>query len=108
MDAATAGRLGRQNRASYRRAGGEDPDFTDPSPAGYRSVLGLIRLAKTYTPERLEAACRRALVMSAWRLKSVASILKTGLDRQPLPESTESQRSLLPSHDNIRGAGYYH
>jgi transposase len=75
---------------------------------GYRSVLGLIRLAKAYAPERLEAACQRALATSACRLKSVASILKTGLDRQPLPESTESQLSLLPSHDNIRGAGYYH
>ncbi|AMV70857.1 IS21-like element ISPsy14 family transposase [Desulfuromonas carbonis] len=75
---------------------------------GYRSVLGLIRLAKTYTPERLEAACQRALATNACRLKSVASILKTGLDRQSLPESTESQLSLLPSHDNIRGAGYYH
>jgi transposase len=75
---------------------------------GYRSVLGLIRLAKTYTPERLEAACQRALATSACRLKSVASILKTGLDRQPLPKSTESQLSLLPSHDNIRGASYYH
>jgi len=38
----------------------------------------------------------------------VASILKTGLDRQPLPESADSQLSLLPNHDNIRGATYYH
>lgn len=75
---------------------------------GYRSVLGLIRLAKTYTPERLEAACQRALATGAWGFKSVASILKTGLDRQPLPELEEAQPSLLPSHDNIRGAGYYH
>jgi len=75
---------------------------------GYRSVLGLIRLAKTYSPERLEAACVRALALGACRLKSVASILKTGLDRQPLPESADSQLSLLPSHDNIRGATYYH
>jgi len=74
---------------------------------GYRSVLGLIRLAKTYTPERLEAACTRALALRACRLKSVASILKTGLDRQPLPES-DPQPSLLPGHDNIRGATYYH
>jgi len=74
---------------------------------GYRSVLGLIRLAKTYTPERLEAACTRALALRACRLKSVASILKTGLDRQPLPEA-DPQRSLLPGHDNIRGATYYH
>ena len=75
---------------------------------GYRSVLGLIRLAKTYSPERLEAACQRALALRACRLKSIASILKTGLDRQPLPETTGTQRSLLPRHDNIRGATYYH
>lgn len=75
---------------------------------GFRSVMGLIRLAKTYTPERLEAACERALATNACRLKSVASILKTGLDRQPLPETTATQLSLLPSHENIRGAGYYH
>jgi transposase len=74
---------------------------------GYRSVLGLIRLAKTYSPERLEAACARALTTGAYRLKSVASILKTGLDRQPLPEP-DTQPSFLPSHDNIRGATYYH
>jgi hypothetical protein len=70
--------------------------------------MGLIRLAKTYTSERLEAACERALATNVCRLKSVASILKTGLDRQPLPETTTTQLSLLPSHENIRGAGYYH
>lgn len=75
---------------------------------GYRSVLGLIRLAKNYTPQRLEAACQRALANGAGGLKSVASILKTGLDRQPLPETSEQQLSLLPRHDNIRGADYYH
>ena len=75
---------------------------------GFRSVLGLLRLAKTYSPERLEAACARALAINACRLKSVASILKTGLDRQPLPEPTSTQLTLLPDHENIRGAGYYH
>jgi transposase len=75
---------------------------------GYRSVLGLIRLAKSYSPERLEAACARALATNACQYKSVASILKTGLDRQPLPEPRTSQRPLLPDHDNIRGATYYH
>jgi len=28
---------------------------------GYRSCLGIMRLAKTYSPERFEAACTRAL-----------------------------------------------
>jgi DNA replication protein DnaC len=30
--------------------------------------MGLIRLAKTYTPERLEAACERALATNACRI----------------------------------------
>lgn len=75
---------------------------------GYRSVLGLIRLAKTYTPQRLEAACQRALKLNVSTYKSVASILKTGLDRQPLPEAPGSQLPLPLNHENIRGSSYYH
>jgi transposase len=72
---------------------------------GYRACLGLLRLAKEYSPERLEAACRRALAIGSPRYKSVASILKAKLDHQT--DST-SQMDLLPLHDNIRGPGYYH
>jgi transposase len=74
---------------------------------GYRACLGLLRLAKQYTPERLEAACLRALAIASPRYKSVASILKAGLDRQT--DSADSQGQMdLPLHDNIRGPGYYH
>ena len=51
---------------------------------GYRSCLGLLRLGKIYSPERLEAACARALEMKAHSYKNVESILKNGLDQQPL------------------------
>jgi DNA replication protein DnaC len=43
----------------------------------------LQRLAREYTPARLEAACTRALAIRSPTYRSVASILKTGLDRQP-------------------------
>lgn len=44
--------------------------------------------------------------MGACRYKSIASILKRGLDRQPLPEP---EHPGLPSdHDHLRGPGYYH
>lgn len=73
---------------------------------GYRACLGLRRLAKQYTPPRLEAACARALAIRSPGLASVTSILKRGLDRQPLPD--RSTRSSLPPHDNVRGPDYYH
>jgi transposase len=54
---------------------------------GYRACLGVIRLGKKYGAERLETACRRALLRGAASYKSVKSILSSGLDRtEPEPE----------------------
>jgi transposase len=72
---------------------------------GFRSCLGIMRLGKSYSPERLEAACRRALTLGACSYKSLESILKKGLDRQPLPPPPDVIAS--PSHPNIRGPQYY-
>src|SRR5260370_39600523 len=72
---------------------------------GYRSCLGIIRLAEQYSAARMEAAADRALRTGACRYQSVKSILKNSLDQQPLTE-----RPALPApppHDNIRGAGYF-
>ncbi|WP_201241734.1 IS21 family transposase [Halorhodospira halophila] len=74
---------------------------------GYRACLGLLNLARRYSQPRLEAACARALALGAPRYKSVASMLKQGLDQQPLPDDSEAQDE-LPVHTNVRGAGYYH
>jgi transposase len=74
---------------------------------GFRSCLGIMRLGKSYTDERLEAACRRALHLNATSYKSVKSILDQDLDRLPLPEAEESVHEPIV-HPNIRGAGYYH
>jgi transposase len=74
---------------------------------GFRSALGIVRLGKHYTPERVEKASIRALAIGACSYKSVKSILKNGLDQQPLlfehPEETQP-----PVHPNIRGRYYYH
>jgi transposase len=72
---------------------------------GYRGCLGIIRLAKKYTPERTEAAAERALLTGACRYKSVESILKNSLDRQPL--EPPANLTPPPGHDNIRGAAYF-
>ncbi len=73
---------------------------------GYRACLGILRLAKSYGDERLNAACARALILGTHRYKSIASILKKGLDQQPLNDTDEPQ--LPADHDNLRGPGYYH
>ncbi|MDD2201354.1 MAG: IS21 family transposase [Firmicutes bacterium] len=71
---------------------------------GYRSCLGIIRLAKAYSAERLEAAAARALALGGISYKSVKSILKNGLDQVPLPDQTPQA---MPAHTNVRGPGYF-
>ena len=72
----------------------------------YRSCLGILRLAKTYSDARLEAAAQRALILGSHSVRSVESILKRRLDEQPLHEQHEL--NLPTDHDNIRGPDYYH
>ena len=74
---------------------------------GYRSCLGLMRLARNVGHERLEAACVRALAIGVYRYRSVASILDKGLDRQPLNPPEQAELA-LPDHANVRGPTYYH
>lgn len=72
---------------------------------GFRSCLGLLRLGKSYGNDRLEKACLRALEIKSTSYKSVKSILKSNLDRQPPPEP---EQAMLPiEHDNIRGPEYF-
>jgi transposase len=73
---------------------------------GFRSCLGILRLAKDFGDARLEAACRRALAIGGTSYRSVESILKHNLDQKPLPEKSDNDTSV--EHGNIRGARYYH
>jgi transposase len=75
---------------------------------GYRSCLGILRLARRYGPERLERACARALVIRARSYRSVESILKHGLDRAALPDAPPAPSNPPLRHENIRGEDYYH
>ena len=71
---------------------------------GFRSALGIIRLAKAFGNTRLEAACRRALHFGACSYGSVQSILKKNLDAQPLEQDLPFSS---PTHPNLRGGPYY-
>jgi hypothetical protein len=72
---------------------------------GYRSCLGIIRLAQQYSVTRMEAAAHRALQADACRYQSVKSILKNSLDQQPFTASPSLPPP--PAHDNTRGAEYF-
>jgi len=78
--------------------------WTHPE-AGYRSCMALIRDGKKYGPERLDAACKRALAIESPTRKSVQMILKRGLDRIEADEPHEQTQMIL--HDNVRGGAYY-
>jgi len=76
---------------------------------GYRACLGLLNLAKKYTPQRLERACQRARLHKAMTYKSINTMLSKGLDNTPLPEGDAHTQSELPLvHDHVRGPDYYH
>ena len=73
---------------------------------GYRSCLGLLRLSKIYSTERLEAACVRAERLGSPRFQTAKNILASGADRLALEDEPELT-PMLPFHENVRGAGYY-
>ena len=70
----------------------------------YGACLGVLRLGERHGNERLDAACLRALQIDACGYKSVASILKRGLDGPPATPDPDRAPIL---HDNIRGAQYF-
>lgn len=73
---------------------------------GYRAHNVLKKLAKDFGNERLDAACRRAIEISAHSLNSVRSILRNHLDQQPTAGDEIQEASF--EHPNVRGAKYYH
>jgi transposase len=74
---------------------------------GYRSCLGILKLAKKYGPERLEKACARAVRVRARSYRHVATMLEKGLEAAPLP-TDEAPATLPLFHENVRGRDYYH
>jgi hypothetical protein len=71
---------------------------------GYKSCMALLKLAERFTPERLEAACAKALSYTARpNYKSISAILNAGKDKAPPATST----SKPGAHGFVRGAEYY-
>ena len=63
-----------------------------------------MRLGKT-TGASARGACVRALALGASSYRSLESILRQGLEREPLPARTDSSAPAV--HANVRGRDYY-
>ena len=72
---------------------------------GFRTCLGILSLARSYGNVRVDAACRRGILIKARSIASIRSILKNGLDRAFLDDTLDHQPL---RHGNIRGQGYFH
>ena len=79
-------------------------DTTNYPEQAYKSCMGILQLAKKYTPERLEKACSRGLQYEKYSYRTIDRILAKGLDQ--LEEQPEIN-PLLNDHHNVRGAAYY-
>jgi transposase len=71
---------------------------------GFRTCLGIVRLARSYGSERLEGACAHAIDIGARSYGSLKSILANRLDRRPAHKPADASPI---RHANIRGPRYY-
>jgi hypothetical protein len=73
---------------------------------GYRSCIGVLKLADRHGAKRLEAACEKALTYTpSPSYKNIDAILKSGGDK--VEKQAPAERHVDESHSFIRGAEYY-
>ena len=72
---------------------------------GFRACRGILRLRKSYGPDRLEAACGRAFEINGLSYSSAASILKNNIDRRP-PDPDAADGPTI-HHQHLRGPTYF-
>ena len=93
-----AERMGSSTLA-YMQAMLNSKRFTEQT---YNACLGILRLARSYGSNRIEAACTRALKGRTHNYRTIQNILAANLDKLEADSSTNLFS--LPGHDNLRGA----
>lgn len=91
VGAATAEIIDRQWRAKLH------PEQT------LRRSLGILRLARDFTPARLEAACKRALQLGVLSYRAIRGLI----DADAAVASRLPVQAELIAHDNLRGPTYF-
>jgi transposase len=71
----------------------------------FRGALGIIRLSKKYSPQRLEIACQIAFAAGAYNYSNVKHILTHRMDKIEQEENENNSRP--QDHSNLRGTNYY-
>jgi transposase len=71
---------------------------------GFNASLGILHLAKAYTPERLELACRRCIYFNCVTYRALKSVLSNNLEQQAIPNVTTGKlnRNQVIVHENLR------
>jgi len=79
---------------------------SDYPETAYKRAMGIIQLHRTYGSERLNNACKRALIMETNSYRHISNILKNNKDKELL-SLEQITSSHIPEHENIRGAANY-
>lgn len=66
-----------------------------------RANLGILRLARDFTPERLEAAAKRALDLKVYSYRALRALITTKTT------APQEQQPLGLEHENVRGEKYF-
>jgi transposase len=74
---------------------------------GYRSALGILRLSRSFSAERLELACARALDIRSPHYRTIKTMLKQRMESAASEPTTAEDSSALGAA-NVRGPRYYH
>lgn len=65
-----------------------------------RAAMGILRLAKDFSPEQLESASERALALQSYSYRAVRALIQA-------PPAPASPPPHLPEHGNLRGPEYF-
>jgi len=71
----------------------------------YKSCIGILNLSTKIGKERLNNACKRALIYEAVGYNQIKNILDRGLDKQA--EATLAAEIIVITHENLRGPEYF-
>ena len=71
----------------------------------YNACLGVLRLAKKYTNQRLEQACTKARTTHRVNYQILANILRNNMDK--IKTDHQPERFKIIDHENIRGSDNY-
>lgn len=67
-----------------------------------RANLGILRLARDFSPAQLEAAAARALALKVYSYRALRALITT-----PTAADPDAQQALALEHENLRGRGYF-